>query len=290
MVAKIGDAVVTGSKGESWPVPRNAFFHKYAPLPGVVAGKEGQYTKRLAFLQARQLHSKEIIELSDSRGKLTGSIGDWCLTYGIHNQAFIRSDIFSATYEPCKSVVVTIDVESTLLSHTIADLIELEIALQAALPSTPLFFATRTVDDELGLPHWFRLVIAKSSTDGYATDIPTVLTLGDIISRLDNTSLLDYIRHIQNRSALSFTWDRFRGMLSCFFSEAIEAADAELIATQLIAIEDLNAELQKGRATEFFIDAFPDVLITAASDDLRRVGAIAGVLAVESQKNVNSWC
>ena len=147
VIAKIGDAVVTGAKGETWPIPRDAFFRKYVPMYGVVAGEDGQYTKRLAFVQARRLNCEETIELSDSRGTLTGSVGDWCLTYGIRNLAFIRADIFSESYEPCRSVAVTIDVESALVSNSMADLIDAETAFRAALPHTPLFFSTGSIDD-----------------------------------------------------------------------------------------------------------------------------------------------
>ena len=284
VIAKIGDAVVTGAKGETWPIPRDAFFRKYVPMYGVVAGEDGQYTKRLAFVQARRLNCEETIELSDSRGTLTGSVGDWCLTHGIRNLAFIRADIFSESYEPCRSVAVTIDVESALLGNAMADLIDAETALRAALPHTPLFFSTGSIDDACGSPPWFRLANTKTNTGGHTTDTPTVLSLQEITSHSGNASLLDRIGHQRNRTALSFTWDRFRGMLSSFFSEAGEATDAELIAAQLVAIDDLNAELQRGRATEFFIDAVPDALATDVNDDLRRVGAIADVLAVESQK------
>jgi hypothetical protein len=49
-------------------------------------------------------------------------------------------------------------------------------------------------------------------------------------------------------------------------------------------MDELNAELQKGRTNEFFIGAVPETLSTAANDDLRRVGAVADLLAVESQR------
>jgi len=56
-----GDAVITGTQGESWPAQRDAFFHSYSPMPGVVAGEDGQYKKRLAFVEARQLRRMETI-------------------------------------------------------------------------------------------------------------------------------------------------------------------------------------------------------------------------------------
>ena len=284
VIAKAGDAVVTGTKGESWPVPREAFFRKYAPVLGLVAGEDGQYTKRLTFVEARRLDAEETITLSDGRGALVGHIGDWSLTYGASNQAFIRADIFAESYQPSKSVSVCIGVESTLFATVAIDLADAEAALRAALPHTPVFFVSAKVDDILGYPHWFQVAATKMSTDAQAIDAPTVLALEDLTSHSCNATLLDHIRRLHNRTALSFTWDRLLGLLSSFFSEAREPTDAESIAAQLVAVDELNAELQKGRTSEFFVSAFPGALATAANDDLRRVGAVADLLAVESQR------
>lgn len=283
--AKTGDAVVTGVRGESWPVPRDAFFRKYTPTPGIVEGEDGRYTKRLAFVQARQLDGEETIALSDGRGMLIGHAGDWCLTYGIGNQAFIRPDVFSETYEPCKSVAVTIGVESGSLGNVMANLVDAETSLRAALPHTPLIFAAGDVDVINAPPTWFLLAGAKPSTGGPAINTPTVLRLDALTRRSGNASLLGQIQRLKNRTALSFTWDRFRGLLLSFFTEASEATDSELIAAQLVAIDELNTALQNGRTSEFFIGAVSDALATTANDELRRVGAAADVLAVEAQRN-----
>ena len=284
VVCAAGDAVVTGLKGESWPVPRSAFFSKYEPIPGVVFGEDGKYTKRLAFVQARQLNNEESIELSDGRGVLTGQIGDWCLTYGINNHAFIRADIFAESYEPSKSVYVCVGVEKTLFDTATADLVRAEIALRKVLPHTPIFFASEGLVGVGESPSLFLVAASKSISGKYVIDAPTVLILEELISCSGNGSLPRQIRHLQNRTALSFTWDRFRGLLSSFIFKASEATDAELIAAQLVAINELNAALQLGGASEFFIGSAPDALATAANHDLRRVGAVADMLAVESQK------
>lgn len=279
-----GDAVVTGFKGESWPVPRDAFFRKYVPMPGVVAGEDGRYTKRLAFVQARQLDCNESIVLSDGRGVLTGHVGDWCLTYGIGNQAFIRADIFAGSYVPSKSVQVCIGVESGLLGTKPADLVATEVALKALVPHTPLFFTTKK-DDFVAEPSpWFQVAASKPGLNELAIDAPTVLVLEEFVSRAGNASLVGELHQLQNRTALSFTWDRFCGLLSSFFVKASEATDVELIAAQLVAVNELNAALQQGGTNESFISAVPDALATAANEDLRRVGAVADVLAGQAQK------
>lgn len=72
--AALGDAVVTGSQGEQWPVPRADFGRKYAPCDNIPMGVAGQYKKRLAFVRAEKLHQEESIELNADRGRLTGRI------------------------------------------------------------------------------------------------------------------------------------------------------------------------------------------------------------------------
>jgi hypothetical protein len=279
-----GDAVVTGSKGESWPVPRDAFLRKYVPMHGVVAGEDGQYKKSLAFVEARQLERVETIVLSDGRGVLTGHAGDWCLTYGVGNQAFIRSDVFAESYGPSKSLAVCIGVEGALLDTAMADLEAAETALRAALSHTPIFFTVRGSSAAEGASPWFQIAETKPSSGGQAIDAQTVLTPSELISLSGDGALPGQIRRLQNWSALTFTAGRFREFLKSFFSEASDATEMELIAAQLVAINELNVALQRGDKNEFYISAVPHSLASTANDDLLRVGAVADALAVESQK------
>jgi hypothetical protein len=283
VLASIGDAVVTGSKGESWPVPRDAFFCKYIPMPGVVTGEDGQYKKRLAFVQARQLERSETIVLSDGRGVLTGHIGDWCLTYGLGNQAFIRSDVFDESYVPSKSLAVCIGVEGSLLITAVAALVAAEASLREALPHTPIIFTT--VDDSTAerSPLWFQVAATKPISAGRANEAHTTLTLSEIESASCNGALPGQIRRLQNLSTVSFSLDRIRELLTGFVSEANDPSEVELIAGQLLAIDELNAALQQGKDSAF-IGAAPNSSASTANDTLRRVGAVADALAVESQK------
>jgi hypothetical protein len=279
-----GDAVVTGPKGESWPVPRDAFFRKYMPMPGLVAGEDGQYKKRLAFVEARQLEHEETVALSDGRGVLTGHIGDWCLVYGVGNLAFIRSDIFAESYGPSKSVGVCIGVESALLDTAMADLIAAETALRDALPHTPIFFTAGGGGSADGASLWFQVAGTKPSFGAQSTDAHTVLTPPELISLTGSGALPGLIRRLQDRTPLTFTVDRFLRLSTSFFSDASETTEVELIAAQLVAINELNAALQQGDKNESFIGAVPHSLASVANDGLRRVGAVADALAVESQK------
>lgn len=280
-----GDAVVTGFKGESWPVPRDTFFRKYAPKPHVIAGEDGQYIKRLAFVHARQLDCEESIALSNGRGVLTGKVGDWCVTYDVSNQAFIRADIFALSYVPNKSVTVWIGVESGLFdTTTTANLVAAESALRAALPDTPLFFAAKSPESAQILLPWFKVTGTKTGPDEFLIKLPTVLEFEELISGSDKTSLVGQIRLLHNQTGFSFTLKRFLGLLSSFLFVASETTAVKVIAAQLVAVNDLNAALQQGGANEFFVGTVPASLATAANDNLRRVGAVADMLAIESQK------
>jgi len=54
--AKAGDAIVTGTAGETWRVSQARFPHKYRPVPPVLAGEAGAYMSlphRILRLQMR---------------------------------------------------------------------------------------------------------------------------------------------------------------------------------------------------------------------------------------------
>ena len=282
VLAQTGDAIVTGTEGETWPVTRDAFFHKYDPVAGVAQGDDGLYKKRLAFVQARQLEREETITLSNERGHLTGRIGDWCLSYGLDSQAFIRSDIFASRYEPSKAIAVRVRVDDALLATGLADLIAVETALRAALPHTPIFFAA-SVDLETGVPLWFHVAGSKSDPGNEGTNAQMVITSAELIALSGDGSSSGQIHRLQNRTALSFTADQFRRMLNSFSSEPGEATEVEILAVQLMAIDELNAALQQSNKNDLFIGCVPQSLASMANDALRRVGAVADSLAMESQ-------
>jgi len=73
-----GDALVTGTKGEKWPVQRERFEATYvcaSPLYGM--GENCFYNRKPADVLALQLTEPISIPLSNGRGELKGEIGDW---------------------------------------------------------------------------------------------------------------------------------------------------------------------------------------------------------------------
>jgi len=94
-----GDAIVTGTRGEKWPVGRLRFEATYEPEVGETPGTDGRYRKRPALIRGRQLLEKTTVTLSDGRGILTGHAGDWLVRYGEEDYAIIARDIFNETYD-----------------------------------------------------------------------------------------------------------------------------------------------------------------------------------------------
>jgi len=75
-----GDALVTGSAGERWPVPRAAFDASYEPVAPLRPGKPGRYRKR-------------------APGELTVEAGDWLVQYAPDDWGVVGGALFVQTYE-----------------------------------------------------------------------------------------------------------------------------------------------------------------------------------------------
>lgn len=277
-----GDAVVTGSQGESWPVQRDDFFRKYTPNPGVVLGEDGQYTKRLAFVEARRLHCSETIRLNDERGILAGEIGDWCVTYGLNNQAFVRADIFERSYLHSKSITVRIGVKSILALHHTAAVVAAELALRKVLPHTPVVFVLQDTETKFTQPLWFKVTDDGAIADSHSS--VAVLSLPQISEQDNVKCLLSEIGRLQKQSVRTFTLDRLRSLVTGFFNDPAEAGEMVVIAAQLFEVNEFNSKLQADDVNEYFIGSVPESLDTRANGDLRRVGSVADLLAGVFQK------
>jgi hypothetical protein len=93
-----GDAIVSGERGESWPVARATFDDLYEPLPGTVPGQGGRYRKKPRPLLAMLLPERSRVDLSGGRGVLVGRAGDWIVDYGKGDLAVVRAEAFRRLY------------------------------------------------------------------------------------------------------------------------------------------------------------------------------------------------
>lgn len=94
-----GDAIVTGALGESWPVSRVTFESTYLPDGTLTTGQDGRYHKRSREVLALQLTESRNIVLSNSRGVLAGSAGDWIVDHGSGDLAIVSDNTFPKYYE-----------------------------------------------------------------------------------------------------------------------------------------------------------------------------------------------
>jgi hypothetical protein len=93
-----GDAILTGSKGEEWPVARERFMARYLPCEGTATGDDGVYRKRPA--SAHAFHSPEAFRVRGGSGDfLHGQSGDWLLQYDDGEYGVVAADIFHDLYE-----------------------------------------------------------------------------------------------------------------------------------------------------------------------------------------------
>jgi hypothetical protein len=97
--ARLGDAIVTGTAGETWRVSRAHFPHKYRPVPPVLEGEAGPYMSLRNRILALQMQEPFQVVLADGVSRLTGRGGDWLVDYGDGSLGIVTQAIFATTYE-----------------------------------------------------------------------------------------------------------------------------------------------------------------------------------------------
>ena len=93
-----GDAILTGSAGEQWPIPRAIFEATYAPVAPLRSGESGAYIKKAIPVEARQADRAEVITLGDGRGEIQAQPEDWIVTAPDGRQWVVAEAIFRMTY------------------------------------------------------------------------------------------------------------------------------------------------------------------------------------------------
>lgn len=92
--ANQNDWIMTGVKGEQWPVRPEVFARSYDPVPGAA----DMFQKKQIQIMAVQINQQ--MQILDAQGavKYTGSPQDW-LVIGLNgDKYFVKPDIFAATY------------------------------------------------------------------------------------------------------------------------------------------------------------------------------------------------
>jgi len=96
---KVTDAVLTGTKGETWPIARATFEATYSPVAGGSMGRDGKFFKKPAPVLGVQM--KEPFAVTASWGRLQGKSGEWLVQYDEAGKDFgiVGEALFQETYE-----------------------------------------------------------------------------------------------------------------------------------------------------------------------------------------------
>lgn len=96
---KKGDAIVTGVKGEKWPIAKERFFLTYKPDKSVELGQNGVYVKVPKEVWALELDCEINVPLAENKGVLHGYRGDYLVQYTLGDYSIVNHDIFLKTYD-----------------------------------------------------------------------------------------------------------------------------------------------------------------------------------------------
>lgn len=100
-----GDALMTGVRGERWPIQRTRFEATYELIPPTRMGENGPYLKKHMLVEARQATQEERVHLPGGNGPLRARVEDWVLTAPDGHQWVVANDIFIETYQVAKPVI-----------------------------------------------------------------------------------------------------------------------------------------------------------------------------------------
>jgi hypothetical protein len=88
-----GDALVTGTVGEQWPIARERFDETYERVA------EGQYRKRPAVAYALRVQTATRVPLGGEGDVLEARQGDWLLQYDDGEYGIVDAEVFEQAYE-----------------------------------------------------------------------------------------------------------------------------------------------------------------------------------------------
>jgi hypothetical protein len=97
---RAGDAILTGTRGERWPIKRDSFAASYEPVPPTRAGENGAYRKTPSLAFALRLDRPRDVPVGWQNDPLHGKPGDWLMQYSDGSHGVIRDEIFRDSYAP----------------------------------------------------------------------------------------------------------------------------------------------------------------------------------------------
>jgi hypothetical protein len=283
VVCYAGDAILTGTQGERWPLPKPKFHQKYLGVPGQLENSNGYYIKRKSSVDAVQLYETLEIELSEGRGKLCGNAGDWCVWYSKNDCAIVAGDIFPTLYE--SNVITTYvqlgdDLTPGERKSAFAALKKLVLVME----KTPVVFVEQSEQNVRAEPVWFRIVKQPKVDRGI---IQTIIELGvDDISTNGEVDLAVGVKQrLKNESVLAYSLRNLRN----FLGASARGSDAsgnkgrvQIVIQHLAAIEVFNTALSAKFGQEGpypFIEGRDGINEPPGLKKICEVGSVADSLA-----------
>ena len=93
VTATAGDAIMTGTEGEQWPIPREKFEQTYDVLDDSTASKKN------IPVYAKEMAEQFQVKVSWSSDLLQGEPGDFLVQYGPGDYGVVGREIFRKTYK-----------------------------------------------------------------------------------------------------------------------------------------------------------------------------------------------
>ena len=279
-----GDAIVTGVKGERYPVPANKFQDKYQPVKEQEGHANGRYSKRIKEVDAAQLHQPLNVQLPSGHGVLIGKPGDWCVWYTETDLAIVACDIFPRLYES-DSIGIHVALGHDLTNEDKKSALQTIHSLDVLLPNTTITFSDEAWHEVSEQPLWFRIVKHVSDEKHI---IPAVVELSaDSVTSSDGSKLINRVKEaVETKSTLAFSIQK---LLKTSFKHAKESPEDSLqriVAMQLTAVEHFNANLEAYGGKLFpypFIAERNEATEPAALKKICHLGAVADQLATNYQ-------
>lgn len=93
--ARDGDYIMTGTKGENWPIPADKFNYDILTQDG----NTGTAAKKKIIVPAKEMNEPFEVKVSWSASTLKGKVGDYLVQYGQGDYGVVDREIFNETYE-----------------------------------------------------------------------------------------------------------------------------------------------------------------------------------------------
>jgi hypothetical protein len=91
--AQTGDVILTGTKGERWPIRRERFDDTYA------TEDNGICWKKPMVVDAVRMAEPFLVTVGWSNTPLHGKPGDWHITYAENDFGVVDAEVFEQTYD-----------------------------------------------------------------------------------------------------------------------------------------------------------------------------------------------